>query len=212
MVLRTRGGKDWAHKFESLAKAIVALNVENAVFDLEACILNQNGKTDFGALQVALSNDEAKKIEGWVFDLLHLNDEDLRKKPLIDRKEVLEKILRKAKGIIHYSEHFESAPDLLKKVCKIGAEGLVSKKKDSFYYGRRTKDWVKSKCGLEQEFVIGGFMPAKDYDKAIGALLLGYYKNKKFTYAGKVGTGFSQKLAKEIYQKLIALKTDQAPF
>ena len=55
-------------------------------------------------------------------------------------------------------------------------------------------------------------MPAKDYDKAIGALLLGYYKNKKFTYAGKVGTGFSQQVAKEIYQKLIAFKTDKSPF
>lgn len=212
VVLRTRGGKDWTHKFEPLGKAIIALNVENAVLDLEACVLDQNGKTDFGALQAALSDDEAEKIEGWIFDLLHLNGEDLRKEPLIDRKELLEKILKKAKTPIHYSEHFESAPDLLERACKIGAEGLVSKKKDSFYYGRRTKDWLKSKCGLEQEFVIGGFMPAKDNDKAIGALLLGFYKNKKFTYAGKVGTGFSQKLAKEIYQKLIALKTDQSPF
>jgi len=212
IVLRTRGGKDWTHKFEPLANAITALNVENAVFDLEACVLDQNGRTDFGALQAALSNDEADKIEGWIFDLLHLNDEDLRKETLIDRKALLEKILKKAKGPVHYSEHFESAPDLLKKACKIGAEGLVSKKKDSLYYGRQTKDWVKSKCGLEQEFVIGGFMSAKDYDKAIGALLLGYYNNKKFTYAGKVGTGFSQKLAKEIFQNLIALKTDKSPF
>lgn len=212
IILRTRGGKDWTHKFEPLAKAIATLHVENAVLDLEACVLDQNGRTDFGALQAALSNDEAEKIEGWIFDLLHFNGEDLRKEPLIDRKELLEKILRKAKGPIHYSEHFESAPDLLERACKIGAEGLVSKKKDSFYFGRRTKDWVKSKCGLEQEFVIGGFMPAKDYEKAIGALLLGFYKNKKFTYAGKVGTGFSQKLAKEIYQKLIALRTDKSPF
>lgn len=212
IILRTRGGKDWTHKFEPLAKAIATLHVENAVLDLEACVLDQNGRTDFGALQAALSNDEAEKIEGWIFDLLHFNGEDLRKEPLIDRKKLLEKILRKAKGPIYYSEHFESAPDLLERACKIGAEGLVSKKKDSFYFGRRTKDWVKSKCGLEQEFVIGGFMPAKDYEKAIGALLLGFYKNKKFTYAGKVGTGFSQKLAKEIYQKLIALRTDKSPF
>jgi len=212
IVLRTRGGKDWTHKFEPLAQAIAALSVENAVFDLEACVLDQNGRTDFSALQAALSDDEAEKIKGWIFVLLHLNGDDLRKEPLMDRKALLEKILRKAKGPLHYSEHFESAPDLLEKACKIGAEGLVSKKKDSLYYGRRTKDWVKSKCGLEQEFVIGGFMPAKDYDMAIGALLLGYYKNEKLTYAGKVGTGFSQKLAKEIYQNLIALKTDKSPF
>ncbi|PSJ15969.1 DNA ligase D [Nitrosomonas supralitoralis] len=212
IVLRTRGGKDWTHKFESLAKAITEVNVENAVFDLEACVLDQNGRTDFGALQAALSDDEPEKIEGWVFDLLHLNGKDLRKESLIGRKVLLKKILKKVKGPIHYSEHLESAPDLLEKACKIGAEGLVSKKKDSHYYGRRTKDWVKSKCGLEQEFVIGGFMPAKDYNKAIGALLLGYFKNKKFTYAGKVGTGFTQKLAEELYQKLITLKLDKSPF
>ena len=88
----------------------------------------------------------------------------------------------------------------------------MSKKKDSLYYGRRTKDWVKSKCGLEQEFVIGGLMPAKGQSKAIGALLLGYYKNEQFTYAGKVGTGFSQKLAKEIYQRLMPLQIMKSPF
>ncbi|SFM94996.1 DNA ligase D [Nitrosomonas communis] len=212
VVLRTRGKKDWTHKFESLAKAIAALNVENAVFDLEACALDGNGRIAFGALQVALSNDEPEKIEGWIFDLLHLNGEALIQETLIDRKALLELILKEAKGPIHYSEHFESAPDLLDKACKIGAEGLVSKKKDSLYCGCRTKDWVKSKCGLEQEFVIGGLMPGKAHDKAIGALLLGYYKNNKFTYAGKVGTGFARELAHEIYQKLIALKTDKSPF
>jgi bifunctional non-homologous end joining protein LigD len=212
VILRTRGGQDWTHKFTPLAKAIAQLKVESAVFDLEACVLNQRGQSDFGALQAALSDKNSGVIQGYIFDLLHLNGEDLINKDLIDRKTQLGTILRKAKAPLHFSDHLESSPDLLEKACEIGAEGLISKKKDSLYYGRRTTDWVKSKCGLEQEFVIGGFMPAKNQTKAIGALLLGYYKNEKLTYAGKVGTGYSRTLAKEIYHKLIPLQIMKSPF
>lgn len=212
IILRTRGMKDWTHKFEPLAKALAKLNVENAVFDLEACVLDEQGRTSFSALQEALSEGNSRKIEGWIFDILHLNGKDYSKSALLQRKQVLAQILKKAKPPLHYSEHFESSPRLLEKACKIGAEGLVSKRKDSIYRGKRTQDWLKSKCGLEQEFVIGGFMPAKDDPKAVGALLLGYYRNKKFLYAGKVGTGFSRKLSKDVYKKLMALKTDHNPF
>ena len=212
VILRTRGGQDWTRKFTPLEKALAQLTVESAVFDLEACVLNERGQSDFGALQAALSDKNSGIIHGYLFDLLYLNGENLTNKALIDRKAQLSKILANAKAPLHFSDHVESSPDLLEKACEIGAEGLVSKKKDSLYYGRRTTDWVKSKCGLEQEFVIGGFMPAKDQTKAIGALLLGYYKNEKFTYAGKVGTGYSRTLAKEIYQHLIPLQIRTSPF
>ncbi|MBA3755017.1 MAG: DNA ligase D, partial [Nitrosomonas sp.] len=112
----------------------------------------------------------------------------------------------------HYSEHFESSPHLLKKACQIGAEGIVSKNKESLYRFRRTHDWLKSKCGQEQEFVIGGFMPAKDNSAAVGSLLLGYYKGEKLLYAGKVGTGFGVELSKKIYQCLNPLRIDKSPF
>lgn len=212
VILQTRGGKDWTHKFTPLASAIGKLKVEDAIFDLEACVLDDHGRTNFSMLQEALSDENPERIEGWIFDLLYLNGKDLTKETLLKRKELLEKVLSKAKPPLHYSNHFESSPGLLSKACKIGAEGLISKRKESLYHGKRTKDWVKSKCGLEQEFVIGGFMPAKDFDKAVGALLLGYYKNKKFLYAGKVGTGFTRKLSKELYQKLIPLQTEKMPF
>src|SRR6185312_15149177 len=212
VILRTRGGQDWTHKFTPLAKAIAKIKVESAVFDLEACVLNERGQSDFGALQAALSDKKPKGIQGYIFDLLYLNGEDITSKKLIGRKAQLSQILAKAKPPLHFSDHLESSPDLLENACKIGAEGLVSKKKDSLYQGRRTNNWVKSKCGLEQEFVIGGFMLAKNHSKAIGALLLGYYKNQEFTYAGKVGTGFSQQLAKDIYQQLIPLQSMKSPF
>jgi bifunctional non-homologous end joining protein LigD len=212
VVLRTRGLKDWTHKFAPLAKALSSLNVESAVLDLEACVLNDQGRTDFSMLQTALSEGKPEKIEGFIFDLIYLNGEDQAKTRLTERKSLLKNLLKKSKSPLHYSEHYESAPDLLPKACQIGAEGLVSKRKDSVYQGRRTDDWVKSKCGLEQEFVIGGFMPAKDEEKAVGAVLLGYYKNGKLLYAGKVGTGFTRQTAKDTYKKLIAFKTGKNPF
>ena len=140
VILRTRGGQDWTHKFTPLAKAIAQLKVESAVFDLEACVLNQRGQSDFGALQAALSDKNSGVIQGYIFDLLHLNGEDLINKDLIDRKTQLGTILRKAKAPLHFSDHLESSPDLLEKACEIGAEGLISKKKDSLYSGRRTTD------------------------------------------------------------------------
>jgi bifunctional non-homologous end joining protein LigD len=212
VILRTRGNKDWTHKFEPLARALAKLDVHDAVLDLEACVLDEQGRTNFSRLQEALTAGDSQKIEGWVFDLLHHDGQDYRGEALLERKKVLAQLLKKAKPPLHYSDHFESAPDLLTKACKIGAEGLVSKQKQSTYHGRRTKDWLKSKCGMAQEFVIGGFMPSKDDNKAIGALLLGYYQGGKFLYAGKVGTGFSRKLAREIYKKLAALATEDNPF
>ena len=212
IVLRTRGGKDWTVKFQSIADALSKLPVKNAVLDCEACVTDEKGRTNFGLLQQALTDGEDTKIEAWIFDLLYLDNKDLRREKLSERKKQLKKLLNKASAPLHYSEHFTSNPDLLSHACKIGAEGLVSKKLDSLYAGKRTKDWLKSKCNLEQEFVIGGFMPAKDEPKAVGALLLGYYKNKKFHYAGKVGTGFTRKTAKDIYKKLHPLVTDRSPF
>ncbi|SFE92173.1 DNA ligase D [Nitrosomonas sp. Nm166] len=213
VILRTRSHQDWTHKFQAIANQLTKIKVKNAVLDGELCVLNEKGVTDFSALQDALSRGDSNQIGGWFFDLLHLNDEDYTQKPLSERKTVLRKLLRnKRLSLIHYSEHLESSPHLLKKACQIGAEGLVSKNKDSPYLFRRTHDWIKSKCGQEQEFVIGGFIPAKDHPEAVGSLLLGYYKQGKFLYAGKVGTGFGVELSKKIYQRLNSLRTNVSPF
>ena len=213
-ILRTRGGKDWTRKFGAIAEQLQQLKVESAVLDCEAAVLNEKGVTNFSALQAALTDGQDKKIEAWFFDLLYLNGEDYAARPLIERKTALEKLLSKAKKAthLHYSEHFNSETGLLHHACKIGAEGLVSKNKKSRYSGRRSHDWVKSKCGLEQEFVIGGFMPGKNNSKSISALLLGYYRDGKLAYAGKVGTGFDRKTAKIIYERLKPLEIKKSPF
>jgi bifunctional non-homologous end joining protein LigD len=210
--LRTRGGLDWTHKFPAIKRELAKLRVKSAVIDGEAGVTDARGVTNFSALQVALTDGNTDIIEAWFFDLLHLNGEDYAKKPLAERKAALEKILPKKNAHIHYSAHVESSPRLLENACKIGAEGLVSKNKYSLYHARRTHDWLKCKCGLEQEFIICGFMPAKDAPKAIGALLLGYHKRGTLHYAGKVGTGYSTSMAHELYKKLLPLRADAPPF
>lgn len=212
VLLQTRGKQDWTHKFPTLADELATLDVKSAIIDGEAVVADAEGRTVFSALQAALSDGRDEQIEAWFFDLLYLNGKDYAAKPLLERKAALEKILPAKSARVHFSPHFDSSPNLLEHACKIGAEGLVSKLKDSAYRGRRTHDWVKSKCGQEQEFVIGGFMPAKQHAKAVGALLLGYYKDNKLHYAGKVGTGFNQKSAREIYERLIKLQVDKSPF
>ncbi len=210
--LRTRGGLDWTHKFPAIARELGKLKVKSAVIDGEACVPDARGVTSFSALQKALTDGETEKIEAWFFDLLYLDGEDYAQKPLSLRKEALEKILSRKNASIHYSAHVESNPHLLEEICKLGAEGLVSKNKDSAYHARRTHDWLKCKCGQEQEFIICGFMPAKDDPRAIGALLLGYHKGKDLLYAGKVGTGFSHAAARDLYKRLYPLKTASRPF
>lgn len=210
--LRTRGGLDWTHKFPAIARELSKLKVRSAVIDGEACVPDTRGITSFSTLQKAFSEGKTESIEAWFFDLLYLDGEDYAKKPLSQRKQALEKILPHKNASIHYSAHFESSPRLLEETCKIGAEGIVSKNKNSLYHARRTHDWLKCKCGLEQEFIICGFMPAKDDPKAIGALLLGYYKGKDLLYAGKVGTGYSYATARDLYKKLYPLKRAAPPF
>jgi bifunctional non-homologous end joining protein LigD len=212
VLLQTRGKQDWTLKFPGLVAELARLPVTEAVLDGEVGVLDERGRTNFSALQDALSAANDGDIEGWFFDLLHLDGKDYSARPLVERKAALREILPQKSRRLHFSEHVDSGPHLLEEACKVGAEGLVSKLKSSSYRGRRTRDWVKSKCALEQEFVIGGFMPAKQHARAVGALLLGYYRNGKLHYAGKVGTGFSQNSAREIYQRLIKLKTAQAPF
>jgi len=210
--LRTRGGLDWSHKFPAIVRELGKLKIKSAVIDGEACVTDERGTTNFSALQKALTEGKTDKIEAWFFDLLSLDGEDYAAKPLSVRKAALEKILPKKNTHIHYSEHFKSGPGILEKACNIGAEGLVSKNKNSTYHAKRTHDWLKSKCANEQEFIICGFMPAKDSPKAIGALLLGYYKDRELCYAGKVGTGYSAAMAKDIYKKLFPLKATAKPF
>jgi bifunctional non-homologous end joining protein LigD len=211
--LRTRNGKDWTGSFPSVTTALGKLKTQDAVLDMEAVIVDEKGKTSFQALQAALGDGgKPEKIIAYVFDLLHLNGKDLTNLPLTERKEKLENLLKKSKldRWLRYSAHLVGEGEaMFAKACETGLEGIISKQASAPYVAGRQKSWLKIKCSLRQEFMILGFSDARTGERALGALYLGYKKDGALFYAGKVGTGFSMKSAKELKQRFAGLAVEK---
>ena len=208
--LRTRNGKDWTESFPSLTAALEELKAKVAVLDMEAVILDAEGKSSFQALQAALGDGGNRgKIVAFVFDLLHLDGRDLTRLPLTERKEKLQALLKKTKQVtaFRYSDHIVGqGPEVFAKACDKGLEGIISKLADAPYRTGRQKTWLKIKCGQRQEFIILGFSSARTGERALGALYLGYRKEGSLQYAGKVGTGFSMQGASELVERFAKLE------
>jgi bifunctional non-homologous end joining protein LigD len=138
----------------------------------------------------------------------------MRTLPLNERKALLAHLIERLDDdAIRLSEHVrDEKAAIFDEICRHGAEGIVSKRADSHYVSGRSASWVKVKCGLRQEFVIGGFtLPSKGGD-GIGALLLGYYQDGKLIYSGRTGTGFTQKSQLQIRKRLESIRSDTNPF
>src|SRR6185312_6871643 len=149
----------------------------------------------------------------YVFDLLHLNGTDLTRLPLLERKERLRSLLKTSKpgNWLRYSEHIAGqGAELFSKACKSGLEGIVSKEANAPYVAGRQRSWLKIKCAKRQEFVILGFSDARKGERALGALYLGYRKAGTLHYAGKVGTGFSMKSARDLADRFAGLRVEKA--
>ncbi|MDB5651096.1 MAG: ligD, partial [Hyphomicrobiales bacterium] len=204
-VLRTRKGIDWTERFKPVAEALSALPLGAALLDGEIVVEDANGIADFSGLQKALKDGTDEDLVFYVFDLLHLDGHDLRPLALDKRKALLEQIIAVAPagGALRYSAHFDENGELmLKHICQLSAEGIVSKKRGAPYRSGRGTDWLKSKCANRQEFVIIGFVPSTAATKAVGSLVMGYYSGKTLVHAGRVGTGFSAELAKQLHREL----------
>ncbi len=200
--LYTRNGLDWTAKFQPIADALAALKLKDVLLDGEAAVAQANGRTDFSALQKSLENGVAKGVSYFVFDLLADGAKDLRKTPLLKRKDRLEAILKSAKAPIRLSPYFEGdGPDVLEAFKDKGLEGIISKKADSSYVSGRGKSWLKIKCVNEQEFVIIGYQPSAR-GRAFASLMLADRENGKLTYRGNVGTGFTDQALASLHEKL----------
>ncbi|MEQ1953753.1 DNA ligase D [Mesorhizobium sp. CN2-181] len=212
--LLTRKGLDWTDKFgKAIDEALSGLDCDNAVIDGEIVVLSENGVASFSALQAALSGKQTEKMIFYVFDLLHLDGQDLRDEPLVERKQRLETLLGERDGPLRYSEHFvEPGKTMLRHACRMGLEGVVSKRADAPYESGRSLDWIKSKCTNRQEFVIVGYVPSNAAGRGVRSLLVGYNDKGKLHYAGRVGTGFSNRMGYELKQRMDALKTKSSPF
>jgi bifunctional non-homologous end joining protein LigD len=213
--LYTRSGLDWTHRMPSIAREVGKLSVESAILDGEVVVLAEDGQSSFAKLQAAFDEGAAHPLTYFVFDLMHLNGHDLRQQPLTARKEILAQMLDNLPEheTVRYGQHIqtEGAP-IFKEACRLGAEGIVSKRSDSAYTSGRTKSWLKIKCDRRQEFVVGGFTKPANGTEGIGALLLGYYDNKKLIYAGRTGTGFTQVNSRKLRQQLEKMRQTAMPF
>lgn len=210
--LYSRRCNDWTAELPTVAQAVAGLPCKRALIDGEVAAVLPDGRTSFQALQNAFSGSGAN-LAYFVFDLLAIDGEDLRARPLIERKQRLHELVGKKPGLIRYSDHVEgSGRKFFELACKQGLEGIISKRRDSAYTGGRGGAWLKTKCILRQELVIGGYTDPEGARTHIGALLVGYHENGKLVYAGKVGTGFTQKLLVELKQLLEPLETKVSPF
>ncbi|MFD1703475.1 DNA ligase D [Methylopila henanensis] len=212
--LLTRSGLDWTKRFgKPVVEALKALPARDALIDGELVVENAAGASDFSALQEALSEGRSDGFVFFVFDLLHLDGHDLTGCGLLDRKEALARLIAGADPVIRFSEHFDENGGLvLEHACRLSLEGVVSKIRDGTYVSGRGRGWVKSKCAHRQEFVIGGYMPSSTASSAIGSLALGAYEDGRLVYVGRVGTGFSAKVAADLFAKLQPLEAKRSPF
>ena len=214
--LLTRKGLDWTSKFPNVAAAVAKLPAETALIDGEIVVEDERGVSVFSMLQAALKEGRRDAFVYYVFDLLHLDGRDLREPPLAERKAELERLLHGAKGIgnaIRYSEHFdEDGALVLQQACRMTLEGIVSKRADAPYRSGRGEAFIKTKCANAQEFVVGGYSPSSVLPRAIGALAVGYYDNGRLIYAGRIGTGYSQAVARDLWKRLHPLETGKPPF
>ncbi|WP_414157206.1 DNA ligase D [Pseudomonas sp. BNK-15] len=208
--LFTRNGHDWSHKMPRQVAALRALGLDSAWLDGEMVVNGEDGVADFQALQNAFDTAHDERIVYYLFDLLFLGGQDLRERPLEDRRKALGELLEHDQSeVLEFSADFEQPVEsLLDSACRLQLEGLIGKRAGSPYTGRRSADWIKLKCKQRQEFVIVGFTDPKGSRSGFGALLLALHDpdTGELRYAGKVGTGFSATTLDSIHARLKPLE------
>jgi DNA ligase D-like protein (predicted ligase)/DNA ligase D-like protein (predicted 3'-phosphoesterase) len=210
--LYTRSGQDWTEKFKPIAEAFAKLGIA-ALIDGEVVVFEQGGRTSFQALQEALSERRQGDLRYVAFDLLRLEGEDLRRKPLTERKKRLKALLGKVRAPLTYGDHIAGDSEkVLAEACRLGVEGLVSKDRNSTYVSGRTSTWIKSKCLGRSEFVIGGYRPSDKKGRSFASLLIGEFGKHGLIYKGRVGTGYDEAILRSLGAKLKAREIDKSPF
>ena len=210
----TRTGLDWTQRVRAVANEVRKLAVDKVTLDGEIVVLAPNGTTNFADLQASFQEGANNLLTFFCFDLLHVDGRNVRELPLKERKALLGDVLNGADDdVLRISEHLETDGEaMFHKACEFHAEGIVSKRAAAKYSPGRGADWLKMKCLHEQEFVVGGYTLPSNEIRGVGALLLGYYKGGDLIYAGRTGTGFTQKTHKILRDKLEALEQKSSPF
>ena len=208
----TRGGHDWTDRFPAIAEAAKKLGVGTAILDGEAVVMDQKGRSDFGALQRSLGGRGGKRVSTeavfFAFDLLYFDGHLLTNAELSVRRHLLTDFLDGTTGAIQLSEEVDgNGAELLKAACSHGLEGIIAKNRDSKYRPGRTGDWLKIKCIQSESFVIVGYEQSSAARGGIGSLLLAALKGNDWVPVGSVGTGFKERDAVYLRETLDKLKT-----
>jgi bifunctional non-homologous end joining protein LigD len=214
--LLSRNHKDWTDRLKAIAEAAKKLPVTTAILDGEVVALRPDGTSNFQDLQNAFQENRADQLHYYAFDVLHLDGFDLTKVVLEDRKRLLARLLTKSAlpSSLHLSDHIAGhGAEFFKEVCKMGLEGIISKRRDRPYRAGRGYDWLKVKCAESAEFVIGGYSAPSGTRKGFGALLVGYHDaDGRLLYAGRVGTGFDDRTLESLLERLQPLRRDHSRF
>ncbi|KVP75373.1 DNA ligase D [Burkholderia ubonensis] len=213
--LITKGGHNWAVRLPHLQQELGGLEVETAWLDGEIVVFNAAGRPDFNALQNAFDRRSTTDIVLFVFDLLWLNGTDLRPLPLRERRRQLEELMADAEGpLLRVSEAFTRDPhSLLASARQLQLEGIMGKRADAPYRSGRGQDWIKLKCNLRQEFVIGGFSRPAGAGSGVDSLLLGVYDLAgALRYAGSVQPYFPASKSASFEKRAARLVQLESPF
>jgi bifunctional non-homologous end joining protein LigD len=214
--LITRNGQDWTDKLTPVARSLSSLPMD-CIFDGEVVVAGPGGKADFQALQNILAGLKTGNLVYYAFDILYCAGHDVTSSPLVERKKLLKKLFESflAPSSLIYGDYIQGDGDrVFEQACRLGTEGIVSKRADSRYEeGRRSRSWVKVKCVKRQEFVIGGYTEPSGSRSGFGALLVGYYdESGSLSYAGRVGTGFDESALLNLTSRLKKLERRGSPF
>jgi bifunctional non-homologous end joining protein LigD len=217
--LRARSGSDITSHYPELAAIPQSFTGHQAILDGEITVLDQRGHSDFEKLQgrMHVRNPSPKLISLYpvvyfAFDLLYCDGYDLRAAPLLQRKQLLQRLLHNSDKV-RYSDHqLERGEDLFELAKQNELEGIVAKRIDSRYVSERSSNWLKLKTSRTLDAVVGGWTAPRGAGLPFGSLLLGLYEGKKLLFIGHAGTGFNADTHKEIAAKLKKLETSRCPF
>lgn len=208
--LTSRNNVSFNLKYPAVVEALSFIR-GRVILDGEIVVFNENSVPSFQLLQ-DFPRDNVGDIKYYVFDILYLNGRDLRELPLIDRKKILSRVVRENSVLKLSSFIEEQGQELFNLAKKKGYEGIIAKKKNSIYVGRRSSDWQKIKNIWEQEALICGYTEPLGSREGFGALVLGVYDKGKLKYVGHTGGGFDEKKIREIKARLEPLTITQSPF
>lgn len=217
VTLKSRNDKTLDISYPEIKRAIEKLTIDTIILDGEIVTFKGN-VSSFSQLQERMhvtNKEEAErshiKVFYYIFDVLYIHGYEVTKLPLVERKKLLETII--FKDPLRSTEYqFKASEKYYHQACKRRWEGLIVKKADSTYVHKRSSNWLKFKCVNEQELVIGGYTDPQRSRIGFGAILVGYYQQGKFHYAGKIGTGFDDVTLKDLTKKFKRITTQKNPF